>query len=201
MNDYEWDRKLNIYTTGREYAHADEYHFHYEPTSYDVLIRLAESGYIDSSSVLVDYGCGKGRVGFFLNKMLGCRTIGIEYDERICQQAKQNQDTYAGPAGKNNSDIEFLCMCAEEFKIEDADCFYFFNPFSVNILKNVINKIINSYYENPRKIRLFFYYMEDDYLSYLLTAPELLFLEEIDCRDLFEGNNERERIMIFEVYT
>lgn len=88
---------------------------------------------------------------------------------------------------------------AEEYEISTADSFYFFNPFSVEILRSVLGKIIDSYYENPREMKLFFYYPNDEYLSELMTRNELMFLDEIDCHDLFEGNNERERILIFEI--
>ena len=64
-----------------------------------------------------------------------------------------------------------------------------------------MNEIIDSYYRSPRKMRLFFYYPNDDYLSYLMTAYELMFLDEIDCRDLFEGSEPRERVLIFEIGT
>ena len=46
---------------------------------------------------------------------------------------------------------------------------------------------------------LFFYYPSDEYVSYLMTVDEIAFYDEIDCRDLFEGDNQRERIMIFEL--
>ena len=97
--DLNWDRKLNIQTTGRDDSAADAYHHPYEPTPYSVLERLAESGYIDQGNVVVDYGCGKGRVGFFLHHVLGCRTIGLEYDERIFLQAVQNSDSYNESVG------------------------------------------------------------------------------------------------------
>ena len=32
-----------------------------------------------------------------------------------------------------------------------------------------------------------------------MTVDEIAFYDEIDCRDLFEGDNPRERIMIFEM--
>lgn len=32
-----------------------------------------------------------------------------------------------------------------------------------------------------------------------MTVDELVFLDEIDCKDLFSGDNEREKIVIFEV--
>lgn len=194
MNDYQWDKKLKINTIGRDDFHADEYHYPYEPTPYSVLERLATSGYVERDNILVDYGCGKGRVGFFLSHEIGCQIIGIEYDETIYLKAKENQQSYAG-----KQKPKFLCEKVEEFRVVDADCFYFFNPFSIEILRSVIGKIIDSYYNNPREMRLFFYYPNDEYVSYLMTADELMFLDEIDCQDLFEGRNERERILIFEI--
>ena len=75
----------------------------------------------------------------------------------------------------------------------------FFNPFSLEILREVISRILESYYEAPRRILLFFYYPSDEYMSYLMTVEELLFLDEIHCMDLFPGNYYRERIVIFEL--
>lgn len=194
MTEEQWDKKLKIQTTGRLDAHADQYHYPYEPTPYSVLERLAESGYINGESIFVDYGCGKGRAGFFLHYATGCRSVGLEYNEEIFSQAQQNKTTAAKGQG-----VSFLCANAAEYTVEDENCFYFFNPFSVEILKSVMGRIMDSYYENPRRMRLFFYYPNDEYLVYLMTMYALAFVEEIDCRDLFAGKDERERILIFEL--
>ena len=77
--------------------------------------------------------------------------------------------------------------------------FFFFNPFSDRVLRKVMDRILWSWYENPRKMRLFFYYPNDEYLVYLMTMYALHFVEELDCRDLFPGKDERERILIFEL--
>lgn len=135
-----------------------------------------------------------GRVGLFLVHELNCTTIGIEYDPQIYKQAQENLQTYA-----KKQKVKFLCMNAEEYNVKGADCFYFFNPFSVVIFSSVLGKIIESYYENARNMKLFFYYPNDEYLAELVTRNELMFLDEIDCKDLFEGENERERILIFEI--
>lgn len=42
-----------------------------------------------------------------------------------------------------------------------------------------------------------YYYPSDEYVSYLMTVHELMFIDEIDCRDLFEGDNSREKILVF----
>lgn len=60
-------------------------------------------------------------------------------------------------------------------------------------------RIIESYYEKPREMYLFFYYPSEEYISYLMTVDELEFYDEIECGDLFEGKDERERIMIFRI--
>ena len=195
MLDYEntWDQHLRINTAGRDDSEADEYRYPYEPTPYCVLERLADSGLIRKGNTVLDYGCGKGRVDFFLSHQTQAMTIGIEYDERIFELAIENQKTAAAKA-------EFVSARAEAYEVpREVNRCYFFNPFSVEILHKVMARIIESYYENPREIYLFFYYPSDEYISYLMTVDELEFYDEIECDDLFEGNDIRERIMIFQL--
>ena len=188
------DKQLKIQTTGRDDSKEDDYHHPYEPTPYAVLQRLAESEYITKHNILVDYGCGKGRVDFYLSAQIGCQTIGVDFDERMIKKALENRNSFVG-----KSKPEFLHISAQNYEVTDADCFYFFHPFPIEILRAVLGKIIDSYYDNPREMTLFFYYPDDQYVSYLMTKDELMFVDEIDCMDLFEGENERERILIFEV--
>ena len=75
----------------------------------------------------------------------------------------------------------------------------FFNPFSVEILQKVFARVMESYYENPREMLMLFYYPSDEYVSFLMTQDSLMFSDEIDCRDLFPGNDPREKILIFEI--
>lgn len=197
MNQTEsnWEKTLKIKTAGRDASSEDENHYPYEPTPYSVLERLADSGYLSKDSCLVDYGCGKGRVDFFLSWKLGCHTVGIEFDPLIYQMAEANRMTCHFPHLS-----EFRQISAQEYSIGcNADCFYFFNPFSLKILQSVIGQIQNSWYESPRNMKLFFYYPSDEYVSYLMTVNELDFVDEIDCQDLFQGNNHREVVLVFEV--
>ena len=189
-----WDSSLRIQTCGWDALGADEYHHPYEPTPYSVLERLADSGLIGKDDVVLDYGCGKGRVGFFLSCRTKAKTIGIEYDARIYQGALENQKTTI-----SRIKPDFVLTRAEEYEVlPDVNRCYFFNPFSVEILHRVMARVIESWYENPREIFLFFYYPADEYISYLITVNELEFYDEIECDDLFAGNDPRERIMIFQ---
>lgn len=194
MNEEQWDRLLRIRTSGRDDSHSDQYRYPYEPTPYPVLERLADSGYIRKGNTLLDYGCGKGRADFFLSWQTRCRSIGVEYDRRIYEKALENQKSAA-----SSERTAFEEADAEHFSVpENVDRIYFFNPFSIELLQKVMSRILESYYEIPREILLFFYYPSDEYVSFLMTVDELTFLDEIGCGDLFEGRDERERIMIFE---
>ena len=192
-NENTWDKLLQIKTTGRDDSSADHYRYPYEPTPYSVLERLANSGLIRKRDVVLDYGCGKGRVDFFISYQTKAKTIGIEYDERIYQSLLKNQMTAVSRAR-----TEFVLARAEEYEVpSEVNRCYFFNPFSVELLRKVMARIIDSYYEKPREVILFFYYPSEEYISYLMTVDQLEFYDEIVCDDLFEGNDLRERIMIF----
>lgn len=194
-NETRWDKLLHIRTMGRDDSNADRYRYPYEPTPYSVLERLANAGYMRKGNTLLDYGCGKGRVDFFLSYQTRCASIGIEYDERIYEKAAENH-TLAVSSGR----VTFELANAEYYQVpESVDCAYFFNPFSVEILQKVIARILESYYAYPRSMQLFFYYPSDEYIAYLMTVDELSFVDEIDCRDLFPGDDPRERIVVFEV--
>ena len=193
-NEIHWDKTLRIRTSGRDDSRADQFRYPYEPTPYSVLERLVNTGLIRKGNVLLDYGCGKGRVDFFLSHQTRCRAIGIEYDERIWQKAEENRNS-----GSFVDKVSFVCMDAREFDVPvDVDRIYFFNPFSVGILQRVLARIRDSYYESMREILLFFYYPSEEYVSCLMEEDELMFYDEIDCRDLFPGEDPRERILMFE---
>ena len=190
-----WDKLLKIKTSGRDDSRSDQYRYPYEPTPYSVLERLANSGYIRKKNVLLDYGCGKGRVELFMAYQTRCHAIGIEYDDRIFATACENKKS--GISGERTT---FLLENAENYQVPiEVDRVFFFNPFSIEILRKVIAAVTASCYENPRELLLFFYYPQNEYISYLMTVDELMFVDEIDCRDLFDGENSRERIVIFEV--
>ena len=185
-----WDEHLGIQTCGRDDTRSDQYRYPYEPTPYAVLERLAASGLIGEGDVVLDYGCGKGRVDLFLAHETKANTIGIEYDERIYRDAVDNH--------RPGIPAEFVLARAEAYEVPPTvNRCYFFNPFDLVILRKVMARILKSYYDDPREILLFFYYPSDEYVSYLMTVDELEFYDEISCDDLFPGKDPRERILIF----
>ena len=188
------DEKLHIRTCGRSDDYEDDNHHPYEPTPYTVLRRASKSGMIGRKNHLIDYGAGKSRAAFFLHHACGCRVSGVEFQPEFFRAAQENLKTYIG----DRRGIRFILQDAERYAVpSDADLFWFFNPFSVTILRSCLARITESYYECPRPLKLFFYYPSDEFAAFLMTCDDLVFYDEIDCRDLFPGNDPRERILVF----
>ena len=187
------DALLGIRTTGRDESHADQDNNPYEPTPYPVLERLANSGLVGKRNLLVDYGCGKGRVGFYLSHQARCRTLGVERDRWLYECALRNRDS-AHVAAKT----AFTLADAAQFAIPpEADRFYLFNPFSAAVFEQVLGQLRTSLAAHPRKALLFLYYPDDSYLAPLERVGWLGSCDPIDCRDLFGGEDPRETIVVY----
>lgn len=195
MKEDSWDRLLRIRTSGRDDTGSDQYKYPYEPTPYSVLERLGNSGEIRKNNTVLDYGCGKGRVDFFLSYQTGCRSVGIEYNERIYHIALKNKEKAS--SGRKTT-FELADAAVYQVPAEIDRCF-FFNPFCIDILKKTMARILESYYENPREIRLYFYYPSEEYMQYLTEMDVLDIRGCINCRDLFPRENNREKILIFSI--
>ena len=193
VDELELEEKLNIRTFGHDGSQQDDDHFGYEPTSYDVLERIVQSGLVKKENTVVDYGCGKGRVDFYFSHVTGCHTIGVEYDKMLYDMAMQNYHSAGEP-----ENVCFVNTDAAEFKLPpEVDTIFLFNPFSVKILHSVMARIKEVYYEYGHEITIISYYSSDDYIFYFMTIEELLFDDEIDCLDLFHKKDKREMIVIF----
>ena len=80
-----------------------------------------------------------------------------------------------------------------------ADLFFFFNPFALHTIKRVLGNIFDSLYHNPREIKLFFYYVNEEVENFLNNHVRLEQEETIDCSDLFEASDAKERILVYSV--
>ncbi len=195
FDEFLCDAELNINTVGRDEKYSDAHVHPYEPTTYSVLERLAESGLISADDHLLDYGSGKGRVPIYMSYKTGCRATGVECMEEFYQDALYNLETYG-----SEENIDFVCARAQDYTVpDDVTAAFFFNPFSVSIMRSVLNRLLESYDRDPRYIRMFFYYPSDTYVAYLTNVDEVMFEDEIDCTDLFRENDPRNRVIIFSI--
>ncbi len=188
--DNELDKYLKIKTTGRDDSNSNYNNFPYEATPYIILEELTNSGYITRNDYLIDYGCGKGRVDFYLANYTKCKMIGIEYDDRLYNNALNNLCNF-----KIKTRINFIKCYAEEYEVNDNTTgAYFFNPFSIDILSVVFENIRKSLKRKKREFKLFFYFPSDKYLKYL-SDNNIKIMDKIDCSNHFKTDKMREYIL------
>ena len=186
MTEREWDKRLHIRTIGRE-DEANPHYSPYEPTPYSVLERLADRGYVKRHGHLLDYGCGKGRVAFFMASMVGCRVTGIDHSQKLIDIAKENRR-----ASRLGDRVSLYCTLAEQYEVGNENTFFFFNPFSEKVFEGVLRRLVQR-----GTGTLICYYPSEAYITWLNLTPEAEHVDTIDCRDLFNGKDERERIEVF----
>lgn len=189
--EQEIEKMLRIKTTGRDDSNSNLTNYPYEATSYEVLKELVSREYIGKDDVVIDFGCGKGRVDFFLAYYTKAKLVGIEYDLRLYNKAQDNLKL-----AKASNRIEFINCCASTYINNDVTCAYFFNPFSIHILKQVLENIKK---HSHNDVTLFFYYPSFEYLSILDTTDFITFIEDIDCRSILKKDDKREIISVYKL--
>jgi len=104
-----------------------------ENSDYAALSRIFENR-IKSSDVLVDIGCGKGRViNWWLSRGLGNRMIGIELDERIAEQTRRRLRRYRNVTILTGDAIQNIPI--------DGTLFYLYNPFAAHVMEAFKNRL------------------------------------------------------------
>lgn len=155
----------------------DDY-FRYEPTSYCGLIGAFDEmeSVMSRYDRLVDFGCGKGRVLFYVNQRFRCEVCGIEIDEELYEMALDNRAYFNTRFRDSAERIEIINGKAEEYEIRPEDTvFYFFNPFEINIFEQVIHNIKASVEAHPRRVFVMMYYPKEEYRNHLRYQGFALF--------------------------
>ncbi len=198
MNENYYEKLLNINTKGNENWNKTSPHNHpYEPTLYKALNVLFENYNLNEDDHIVDFGCGKGRLIFYINYYFKCFATGIELNEIYFNEALLNKYHYIQKNKKMENKIDFYCTLAQNYSIDLQDNkFYFFNPFSVQIFINVVENIMKSFEKNPRDMDIILYYPSDDYIQYLEYRTPFILNKEILYDDLYK-NDLREKFLIY----
>ena len=195
MIEQQYDKLINIHTEEFQKGFNDSAHYNrYEPTPYHALETLFHHYEIKSSDHVVDFGCGKGRLNFYIHYHFNATVTGIEMNESFYNEALLNQMNYVK---KKKDKIHFNCCLAEEYRIASSDnVFYFFNPFSIQVFMKVINNILLSVEQAHRDVELILYYGSEEYLQFLEYRTAFEQTEEIKIPNLYE-NNPYERFLIY----
>lgn len=195
MKEYYYDKLLYIKTVGYQKGFSNSLHYHrYEPTPYSALEQLFDRYELKSTDQVVDFGCGKGRLNFYINYFFQSKTVGIEMNEDFYQEALKNSRQYFKKVKRKEDKVQFKCCLAEEYEIQPSDNrFYFFNPFSIQIFMVVIRNILLSQEKAERGIEIILYYPSEDYIYYLENQTSFELKKEINLAD----GNPNERFLIY----
>jgi len=199
MREHEGDQYLNIQTAGTQWiSEATLHHNRYEPTPYEHLKELFNRHPMAMDEGLVDFGCGKGRMNFYVHDRFGCRTTGVELNTSFCAEAHQNLEEY-GRGGKYRNGVDqirFDCRMAQDYEVQPDDTvFYFFNPFSVQIFMKVVDNILRSEEVYPRGMEIILYYPSIEYIEFLERNTTFELNEAIDMPSI--GKDPADQFLIY----
>ncbi|MDQ0200654.1 methyltransferase [Neobacillus ginsengisoli] len=198
MNEQYYDTLLNIKTVGNQKGFNKSLHYHrYEPTPYSALDTLFNQYELKSSDCIIDFGCGKGRLNFYIHYFFNASVAGVEMNEVFYQEAMENRKNYLKKKKNNENRIHFHRCLAEEYQIEPSDNrFYFFNPFTVQIFMKIIKNILVSVEKSAREIELVLYYPAKDYIYFLENHTSFELKKEVRLQPFYE-HNPNERFLIY----
>ena len=198
MYEQYYEKLLNIKTSGEQKIFNDSLHYHrYEPTSYSALEILSKQYKFTAENNIVDFGCGKGRLNFYINHFWGSTVTGIEMNTFFYKEAMENKRDYLKKNKNNKNNINFLNCFAEEYNITvKDDIFYFFNPFSVQIFAKVISNILISVEKHERIVDVILYYPSDDYIYFLENNTVFALWDEIRLPYLYDSD-PRQSFLIY----
>jgi predicted RNA methylase len=155
----------------------------YQPTMALSFKRLLDTVPLPPESVLVDFGCGKGRV-LLLAVLRGMKkAVGIEFSPELCAIARNNVRIVEQATG-SRLDITVIEGDVTHYEIEDdQNVFFLFNPFDDVVLEAVVENIQKSLQRKSREIAIIYYnpvhshILDNSFLpqnSYLIGGEEYM---------------------------
>ena len=190
MVDFHFDFKYKIDTRNKISLHDltvtgenKERGSFYQPTMALSFNRLLDTIPLPPDSVLVDFGCGKGRV-LLLAVLRGIKkAVGIEFSPELCEIARKNIKIVEQATGAR-LDITVIEGDVTHYEIEaDQNVFFLFNPFDDVVMEAVVKNIQQSLQKKPREIAIIYYnpvhshILDNSFLSkngYLIGGEEYM---------------------------
>lgn len=130
----------------------------YEPAEYETIDAIFRRVPVSENSILLDYGCGLGRV-LFESAMRPFKTvIGVEFDSDISDRCKKNREAFFGSTdGKTAKcgDIKIVQGDAQQYEIpSDVSHIFLWNSFVGKVLENVSVKIQDHIQSSSHRVHM-----------------------------------------------
>jgi hypothetical protein len=145
-----WDLRYGGYCGGKVlqgYRHPGAYRT--QSTHYMVLGKIFRHIPVQASDVLVDVGCGKGRViNYWLSHGYTNDIIGIDVDDGVAAETRKRLAPF--------SNVTILSGSALENLPERGSLFYLYNPFDGEVFRSFMRKLANLSRRQP-DLRVVYY--------------------------------------------
>lgn len=196
MLERKFDQMLRIRTTGlREWKNHSTHFNRYEATPYKALQQLFQVYKLKETDQLVDFGCGRGRVPFYIHHHFQIPVTGIEVNDKTYEEALNNKISYRQQAKHILAPIKLKYGLAEQYEVKKSDNrFYFFNPFSAKIFKKVVSNIMNSLEEHDRSVDIILYYPLQEYKQILKKHTPFYLMNKVRVP---EAQDKKEKFLIY----
>jgi SAM-dependent methyltransferase len=152
------DRRFGITTTDELVAREMENevgHFRrvYRAMPFSAIWRLMRRIDPGPEDVLLDIGCGAGRVICMAAQYPFARVIGVDVDEAICALAERNARTLR----RCRTRPVVHCADATRYRVpDDVTTVVLYNPFRGDVLRAALERILESVERAPRRLRVLY---------------------------------------------
>lgn len=149
LSDFYWERRLGIRTQGRaDSPHCDAHAYGY--LSYHTYFSILDRLQLTSSDVVVDLGCGKGRVVCAAALYDVREAIGVEIDPHLAAAATANVARMRG----RRTAARIVGGSAVDFDFDPVTAIVLFHPFGVETMDRVLDRLHESLVRRPRVLRI-----------------------------------------------
>jgi precorrin-6B methylase 2 len=125
----------------------------YGAAEYFSIRRLIRTLGPEPHDVVLDLGCGKGRVLCEFARHRVEKVIGVELNETHCATARRNAARLRG----RRSPVEIRCEDAASTDVSDCTIVFMFNPFGADTMREVLLNLQASLKNNPRRLSVVYY--------------------------------------------
>lgn len=170
VSDLGWETRLGVRTTRNAPSpHRDANRYGY--LAFHTYFAALDALKLKPHDVVVDLGCGKGRVVCAAAQYEIREAIGVEIDPVLASLAEHNTVQLR----KRRAPTRVVCESAVEFDYSTTTVIVMFHPFGAETMNQVLDRLATSLVEHPRELRIVYANPE---LGSVLAARGWLTLEK-----------------------
>lgn len=165
---YRWVEPAGFGLAAEQVAGAE----YYKPSHAASLRKLLSRLDVGDQAVLLDIGCGKGRVLMVAAELGFALARGIEYSPRLAAIAADNLKAFSR-VRPTRTRFELLCEDVREYRLRDDETLiYLFNPFGREATASVVRMLEASLQRRLRRLQVV--YRAPEHRELLNASPCLL---------------------------